>query len=227
MPAEVYNAHFPLYSAVSAVYNCPLPPEVSSVYSPVHSALAAGLFHFLFLQKSLVHIYLYTDPCKQVYSLSYSSRSLQGIIPCTVHLFKSSSPCPIPPEVFSAHFPVQRALAAGLVPVLFLQKSLMHVPLFGAPFQKLLFLSFSSRTLPCPFQCIQRPINMSILCPITLEIFLAHSTVQCALSAGLVRVLFLPKYSMHISLYRAPYQKSIIVHIHGKSSGHIPLYSAP
>ena len=120
-------------------------------------------------------------PCtltfKQVWSMSYSSRNLQCTIPCTVHLIKRSSQCPIPPEVFSAYFPVHRTLSAGLVTVVFLQKYLMHNLLFRVPFQPVLCLSYSSRTLEGPFTCVQRPINMSSPCPIPPDVFKPHFPV--------------------------------------------------
>ena len=140
-----------------------------------------------------MHIFLYRNPQKQVYSLSYSYRSLQGTIPCTVHLIKRSSPCPIPPEVFSAHFSVESALVACLVTDLFLQTSLMHNPLFRAPFHLVYFLSYPSRTFQCPFPCTQGTMKMPSRCPMTLEIFFSQSTVQSPLSAGLVHVLFLKR----------------------------------
>ena len=184
-----------------------MPPEVFSAHFPVHSP-HQQFQSISYSSRSLQCTFTCTEiPQKQIYSLSYSFRSLQGTIPCTVHLIKSSSPCPIPPEVFSAHFSVESALAAGLVTDLFLQTSLMHNPLFRAPFQSVQFLSYYSRSPQCPFPCVQRPMNMSSPFPITLEVFLAHSTVQSALPEGILSFLFLGKFSMHVPLYRPPYQQ--------------------
>ena len=91
-----------------------------------------------------------------------------------------SSLSTILPEIFNAHFPVQTALSAGLVPVLFLQKSSMHNPGFGAPYQPVYSLSYFPRSLQCPFPCIESPNSRSI------------------------PLLFLPNSSMHILMYRAP-----------------------
>ena len=137
----------------------------------------------LLFQKTSMQNPLYSVPYQEVYSVSYSSRSLH------------------------AHFLVHSTLSAGLVTVLFLQKSLMHNPLFRASIPSVLFLPYSSRTFQCPFPCVQGPLNMSSSCPITLEVFLAHSTVQSALPEGILSFLFLGKFSMHIPLYRLPYQQ--------------------
>lgn len=173
-------------------------------------------------------------------SLSYSSRRLQCSFPCIERPITGYSYCPITPEDFNAQFSVQRALSAGLVPVLYLQKSSMHISLYRAPYQGVQSVSYSSRSFQCTVLCIECPLSASISvlflqmfskyislyrapyqqsspCPINPEGFNAHFPVQNTHSAGLFPDIFPQKSSMYNSLYRLHYQQV----------QYTPLYKAP
>ena len=132
-----------------------------------------------------MHIPLYRPPYLQVYTISYSSRSLQCTFPhteqpipmsslfpildslqCTFYEtewpISMSSPLPIPREVFTACSPVFSALSAGLAPVVFLQNSSVHISLYRTPYQQVWSLPGSSRNLQRLFTWIESPIRRSI-----------------------------------------------------------------
>ena len=159
IPPEIFNAQFPVETALSSDLPCPILPDFFNAHFPVQSARTAGLVPLLFLQKSSMHITLYSAlpacvvsillppkssipnslyraPYQQVKSLSYSSRRLQLTGPCIKPHINQSSLCPIPPEDFNAPFPVQRALSGGLSRVLFIQISSMHILLYTEPYQQ-------------------------------------------------------------------------------------------
>ena len=61
----------------------------------------------------------------------------------------------------------------------------MNISLYREPYQRVYYLSFSSRSLQSTFCCIERPFSWSSPFPIPTEDFNAHLPVQRALSAGL------------------------------------------
>ena len=136
-------------------------------------------------------ISLYNVTYHSVWSLSYSSRGRQCAFPFIECPISGSSPCAIPPEVFIAHCPIESTRPAGLVLILFFQKSSLHISHFRTPYNRVYYLSYSSRSIKYTSPCIEHPIRRSSPCLIPQEVCKAHFPVYSTQQVGLVSVLFL------------------------------------
>lgn len=102
IPTEIQKKFSCTERPISQSSQFPGLPEVLNAHSPIYSPLLAGLVSVFFLQKSSVCIPRYRVPYVKIYSLSYSSRSLQCTFSCIRHPIHRCSLC-LPPEAFNAY----------------------------------------------------------------------------------------------------------------------------